>query len=85
MPVSPGGWIRFAVSVNRGGYAALHTACGRKDTKSFYRNNQEIKVEDEDFLTIAKANLLGRTFFVSDDANRFTSDSLYGPAYRFTF
>ena len=69
VPASPGGWVKFAISANRGGFASLHTACGRKDTKSFHRNNQEMEVKDEDFVTIGKSHILGRAFFVSTIAS----------------
>ena len=65
VPSSGGGWVKFAISVNRGGFASLHTACGRQDTKSFHRDNQEMEVKDEDMITIGKAHILGRAFFVS--------------------
>ena len=65
MPPSTNGWVKFAISVNRNGFAALHLACGRKDTKSFHRNEISLEVKDEDYVTIGKSHILGRAFFVS--------------------
>lgn len=61
VPEFHNGWMKFAISVRRE-MATLYTGCNRMDTKSFYRGEGDLIINDSDLIAIGKTELFGRVF-----------------------